>query len=220
MKQVIDFILTNLFCFLSLSPPKPTGTNYTFFGIKNIALTMLQLTVSMDDIDVSDPDPEPNLVRVMSPLLTPSARKTKALSDIFDNKKAKLIAEVAEKEMKIKSAFPEKYQYCGYLSIRRDDDTQWHRKYFVLSNNFLFGGDTQYSTKLSVCIPLEGSNTKLTVSHHADMTFEIKSYIFRAHSPQICKEWISNIERASTLTIYDIYRFRYELGIYLNINKI
>eukprot|EP01084_Bolivina_argentea_P296573 510797_1 len=52
------------------------------------------------------------------------------------------------------------------------------------------------------------------------MTFEIKCnnstakyYYFRANSPQICKEWVVNIERASILTIYDVYRFRYELGM-------
>lgn len=158
--------------------------------------------------------PEPNLVRAMSPLLTPSSRtrQTKALSCIFDNKKALVLAEVAKHEMRIKSAFPQKHQYAGYLAIRQiDTDNQWHRKYFVLSNNFLFGGDTQYSTKLSVCIPLEGCNTKLT-AQSSDMTFELNKYYFRASSPQLCKEWITNIERASTLTIYDLYRFRYELG--------
>ena len=170
---------------------------------------------------------EPNLVRAMSPLLTPG-RTTKALSSIFDNKKALVLAEATDKEMKIKSAFPIKYEYAGYLHIRLDGDNKWHRKYFVLSNNFLFGGDSRYSTKLAVCIALEGSNTKLT-TQSSDMTFEIRCnakkkkpssksnstyYYFRANSPQICKEWVLNIERASTLTIYDIYRFRYELGIY------
>ena len=168
----------------------------------------------MDDDD-DDNKHEPNLARVMSPLLTPKSRTTpRALSDIFDNKRAKLLAEVAVQEMKIKAAFPEKYQYSGYLSIRMDGDHHWHRNYFVLSNTFLFGGDGQYSTKLSVCLPLEGSTTKLTSQGPTDLTFEIKPYLFRAHSPQICKEWIGNIERASKMTIYDIYRFRYELCIH------
>eukprot|EP00485_Elphidium_margaritaceum_P017010 CAMPEP_0202730048 /NCGR_PEP_ID=MMETSP1385-20130828/186445_1 /ASSEMBLY_ACC=CAM_ASM_000861 /TAXON_ID=933848 /ORGANISM="Elphidium margaritaceum" /LENGTH=936 /DNA_ID=CAMNT_0049396321 /DNA_START=47 /DNA_END=2857 /DNA_ORIENTATION=+ len=164
-----------------------------------------QLTVTVDDVDDL---PEPNLVRAMSPFLSPSTKHTVSVSDIFDNKKAKFLAETVNHEMQSKSAFPEKYQYCGYLAMRTADEQPLKRQYFVLSNNFLFGGDTIYSTKLSVCISLEGT----THIRSTDMTFDLKQYSFRAHSPSVCREWIQHIERASTLTIYDLYRFRYELG--------
>ena len=164
------------------------------------------ITINIDAIDVP---PEPNLVRAMSPILSPCAHKPKAISAILDDKKAKLIAAVAEEELIKKSAFPDKFQYSGYLYIRMDGDSSWHRKYFVLSNNFLFSGDTKYSTILSLCLPLSGSHINRNPS---DMIFDIKPYSFRAPSANICKEWIQQIETASTLTIYDIYRFRYELG--------
>eukprot|EP01084_Bolivina_argentea_P133532 235654_1 len=156
--------------------------------------------------------PEPSLVRAMSPLLSPMSPKgVRSVSSIFNNKKALLLADDLDKEMKTNSAFPEKCQFSGYLSVRTEDDKQWKHQYFVLSNNFLFGADTKYSTKLAVCIPLEGSNTKLT-TQSSDMTFEVNKYSFRTNSPQVTKEWVTNIQKASNLSIYDLYRFRYELG--------
>ena len=39
-----------------------------------------------------------------------------------------------------------------------------------------------------------------------------KRYFFRADSPNMCSRWTEYIERASTLSIKDIYRLRYKLG--------
>eukprot|EP01083_Nonionella_stella_P184125 667318_1 len=177
-----------------------------------LSLNMIQsLSVNIDNNIEDVGRPEPNLVRVVSPLLTPKLGPVRSLSTIFDDKKAFALAQAAEQEMLSKSAFPEKYQFAGYLSIRTHNTDHWSHMYCVLSNNFLFAADTKYSTKLSVCIALEGCHTKLT-TQSSDMTFEIHNHCFRATSPQLCKEWIANIHRASNLTIYDVYRFGYELG--------
>eukprot|EP00484_Ammonia_sp_Unknown_P023559 CAMPEP_0197025608 /NCGR_PEP_ID=MMETSP1384-20130603/5873_1 /TAXON_ID=29189 /ORGANISM="Ammonia sp." /LENGTH=622 /DNA_ID=CAMNT_0042454151 /DNA_START=11 /DNA_END=1879 /DNA_ORIENTATION=- len=122
-----------------------------------------------------------------------------------------------------RSAFPKKHTYAGYLFIRTDSNPQPRRKYFVLNNNFLLCGDNPYSERLAACIPLEGSNIQQTTKS-SDMTFELttsqqhnkkrkrKKYYFRADSPNICSRWTEYIERASTLSIKDIYRLRYKLG--------
>ena len=66
---------------------------------------------------------EPNLVRAMSPILSPCTHKPKAISAILDDKKAKLIAAVAEQELIKKSALSDNFKYSGYLYIRMDGDS-------------------------------------------------------------------------------------------------
>eukprot|EP00485_Elphidium_margaritaceum_P023516 CAMPEP_0202712256 /NCGR_PEP_ID=MMETSP1385-20130828/36143_1 /ASSEMBLY_ACC=CAM_ASM_000861 /TAXON_ID=933848 /ORGANISM="Elphidium margaritaceum" /LENGTH=668 /DNA_ID=CAMNT_0049372227 /DNA_START=35 /DNA_END=2041 /DNA_ORIENTATION=- len=162
--------------------------------------------------------------------------RSKIESEPFHNdKKMEQIKKTTSQKMN-RSAFPKKYTYAGHLNIRTET-TQWRRKYFVLNNNFLLCGDNPYSEKLAACIPLEGSNIQQT-TQSSDMTFELttnsqegsgsrkkssskkesaskrrrKTYFFRADSPNICSRWTMYIERASTLTIKDIYRLRYKLG--------
>jgi len=165
-----------------------------------------------------------------------SFRKNHIESEPFHNDKK--MNQIKEEQLnKInRSAFPKKYTYAGYLFIRTESNPQWRRKYFVLNNNFLLCGDNPYAEKLAACIPLEGSNIRQTTKS-SDMTFELtthsqdtskssssskkrkknhhkrrKKYYFRADSPNMCSRWTEYVERASTLSIKDIYRLRYKLG--------
>lgn len=173
----------------------------------------LIVDLNASNVDGDDNNTEPNIVLEVSPLLSPSSStgrsRVHSLSDVFHNKKASQLTEAITKEMQSSSAFPDKYQHSGYLCVKTEENNQWQQQYFVLSNNFLFGADTKYSTKLSICIPLEST----MYAQSSDMIFDINKYQFRANSPQLCKEWLANIEKASNLTIYDIYRFRFQLGI-------
>ncbi|ETO33875.1 Protein kinase domain containing protein, partial [Reticulomyxa filosa] len=108
-----------------------------------------------------------------------------------------------------KSPFP-KYSTCqGYLDVRNNANKVWRRRYFVLNNNFLLCGTTEHCEELEKVIPLEGSNFASTITN-TDTTFELKiRYLnlqFRAGSPQMCRFWAENIQKASTLKIKDIYR--------------
>ena len=50
------------------------------------------------------------------------------------------------------------------------------------------------------------------IFQHKDYHHIVKNYYFRADSPNMCSRWTEYIERASTLSIKDIYRLRYKLG--------
>ena len=54
-------------------------------------------------------------------------------------------------------AFPERYTMCGMLDVRTNKKRAWKRRYFVLSNNFLLCGATQFAKKLERVTALEGS---------------------------------------------------------------
>ena len=108
------------------------------------------------------------------------------------------------------TAFPQNFQYSGYLDVRTKPEKPWKRRYFVVNNNFLLSAATPHAKKLDSVIALEGSNTK-TTNKSSDMTFELFTHrhrlYFRAASPKQCSKWTTAIQRASKLKIKDIYRF-------------
>ena len=117
-----------------------------------------------------------------------------------------------------KSAFPEYYDYSGWLDIRTRPTKPWKRRYFVLANNFLLCGMTPHATSLEKVIPLEGSNVKTTI-RTSQMTFEIlhrkKRHQFRAGNNQECSVWTEKIARASRLKIKDVYQLNYLFDYFL-----
>ena len=101
-----------------------------------------------------------------------------------------------------KSAFPQLQNFSGYLDIRTCSN--WKRKFFVLTNNFLLMASTPYSTNLEKVIPLEGSNV-FTTTKTGCVSFEIrirkKRNLFRAPNENECISWTTHIKRASRLRI-------------------
>jgi len=114
-----------------------------------------------------------------------------------------------------KTAFPKEFDYCGWLDVRTRASKPWKRRYFVLANNFLLMGVTQYATKLEKVIPLEGTNVKTTIKT-SNMSFEIlhrkNRHQFRAPNEDECNAWTEKIQRASRLKIRDVYLFQEVLG--------
>ena len=122
---------------------------------------------------------------------------------------------------KDKKAFPDKFDYSGWLEIRKNNKKDFEKQFCVLSNNFLLVGKTPTTTKLEQIFPLQETQTK-TID---DRTFIIVStndknknkYQFRARNSKECIDWTSKISRAAKLKIKDIYRLSIILYLYYTV---
>ena len=117
-----------------------------------------------------------------------------------------------QREFARKSAFPkpELQTHKGFLDVRKSSKKDWHRRYFVLTVNFLLSAATPMAEELERVIPLEGTNIR-TSTQTTDLTFQLivrrKKWYFKAPNQTECKQWTEKIEKASKLKIKDIYRF-------------
>jgi len=162
-----------------------------------------------------------------------SSSKKRISSEPYTEQKKQQIKQEQLQKMS-RSAFPTTYTFSGFLYIKTESHPSWRQKYFVLNNNFLLCGDNPYSERLAACIPLEGCDVRRSDQMEA-LTFSVmthsqdaskrkkkkskkssrrrkKKYDFRSMSQNMMQRWIEHIERASTLSIKDLYRLRYKLG--------
>ncbi|ETO26139.1 hypothetical protein RFI_10998 [Reticulomyxa filosa] len=118
--------------------------------------------------------------------------------------------ELRKKEADDRIIKKKKHVINAYINVRSDTDLVWKRRFFVLKDNHLLCGETELSKKLEMVYLLEGSNVSKTIQS-TDMTFQLfikkKKLFLRAPSPQQCIQWTEAIEKASNLSIKDLYKF-------------
>ena len=110
-------------------------------------------------------------------------------------------------------------QKKGYLLALGQRGKQWKNRYFVIKDNFLHYFKQDSDVKPDGVIPLESCS----VAPHQrgdkvdkDNCFELvacnRSYLLCAKDPKDMEEWISDLTRASKLTIEDFYELCETLG--------
>eukprot|EP01083_Nonionella_stella_P312823 1120368_1 len=118
----------------------------------------------------------------------------------------------------LEGLFPKDNTYSGYLEIQSNRTAKWKHMYFVLHHNFLLSAFGPNATHVFSSIPLERCTVQLSDNSDDKIHFEVTTYYknikrrFRSPSEKDCVKWRLLIQKASKLTIKDIYSFKFKLA--------